>query len=72
MVFLRLTVKVLPRELPKPAWQRNGDTDNAADDTPVGKTITFLVPVPDPESVSLGALAGLIQEKWKKLRPTAE
>jgi hypothetical protein len=72
MVFLRLTVKVLPRERPRPAWQPNGDTDDASANTPTGKTIAFLVPVRDPESVSLGALGGLIQEKWKKLRPNAE
>lgn len=72
MVFLRLTVKVLPRERPASAWQQNGDTGIATANASTGKTIAFLVPIPDPDNVSLGALGGLIQEKWKKLRPNAE
>jgi hypothetical protein len=71
MVFLRLTVKVLPRE-GHPSTisdhDTNGVTENGA--TP-GKPITFLVPVENPEEVTLGGFAGLIQDMWFRLRPHA-
>lgn len=54
MVFLRLTVKVYPRNPNAPR---------------TGSPASFLLPVENPEDTSLGGLASLIQEKWKKLRP---
>lgn len=74
MVFLRLTIKVLPRERLSngTSIERDKDAGAGVNGVPSGKTITFLVPVADPEHVTLGALAGLIQNKWSQLRPNAE
>jgi len=76
MVFLRLTVKVLPREqLPSTSstFLRSilGDRKDDADAS-AAKPATFLLVLRNPEEVTLGGLAGMIQEKWKKLRPDAE
>lgn len=77
MVLLRLTVKVLPREqLPSASAtffrsilrDRKEDVDNSA----AGKPATFLLVLRNPEEVTLGGLAGMIQQKWRKLRPDAE
>lgn len=74
MVFLRLTVKVRPREQvdqdSRSTVTPNGTTNGAdsAAATP-GKTIIFQLPVRDPDSITLARLAALIQEKWKLLRP---
>ncbi|OKL58262.1 hypothetical protein UA08_06469 [Talaromyces atroroseus] len=82
MVFLRLTVKVLPRERLLEGSQsskvtpsttgnhdRNGVVVNGAS-TP-GKPIILMVPVENPEEVTLGGLAGLIQDMWARLRPNS-
>lgn len=79
MVFLRLTVKVLPRELvhkdpvlrdPSLASERDANSVVANEAKPE-KVIAFLVPIPNPEEVTLGALAGLIQKQWVRLRPNS-
>lgn len=91
MVFLRLTVKVYPRDPVQPAPQSSfslrsllRDRDNGAGSASAtgsdggggsngvsGKPVNFLLVVEQPEEVTLGALAGMIQEKWTKLRPEA-
>ncbi|KAL2004742.1 hypothetical protein VTN00DRAFT_3270 [Thermoascus crustaceus] len=77
MVLLRLTVKVLPREqLPSASatFFRSilGDRKEDADTSAAGKPATFLLVLRNPEEVTLGGLAGMIQQKWRKLRPDAE
>jgi hypothetical protein len=81
MVFIRLTVKILPREqLPSTSsfsirsllGDRNKDDADKNGNGAAGKPVSFLIPLQDPDDVTLGALAGMIQEKWKKLRPEAE
>ncbi|WEW61357.1 hypothetical protein PRK78_006847 [Emydomyces testavorans] len=58
MVLLRLTVKV---PLPEVVGMQAADI----------KVTAFMLPVHDPENVTLGQLAYQITEKWKKLRPDA-
>jgi hypothetical protein len=59
MVFLRLTVKIYPTEqLPTSA-------------EPI-KPGVFLLPIEDPETLSLGGLASQIQERWSYLHPDLE
>ena len=78
MVFLRLTVKVYPREQTQSSGSffRNliGERDNndSAANGAAKKPASFLLVLPDPEEITLGGLAGRIQEKWRKLRPEAE
>lgn len=95
MVFLRLTVKIYPREqqLQNTQWSSSfslrsflGDKDRAAredgDHQRSGagpgmsasgtKFASFLLVLGEPDQVTLGALAGMIREKWAKLRPDAE
>jgi hypothetical protein len=77
MVFLRLTVKVLPRDQLSSATSSfalpsvNGRPQDSTDSENVaaGRTTKFLIPLHAPEEITLGGLAGLIQEKWQKLRP---
>ncbi|EED14607.1 conserved serine-rich protein [Talaromyces stipitatus ATCC 10500] len=81
MVFLRLTVKVLPRDrvledvgsstAPNPISNGDKESVTAVKGAALEKVIIFQLPVRDPDSITLGALAGLIQEKWKLLRPNA-
>ncbi|OJI86849.1 hypothetical protein ASPTUDRAFT_53952 [Aspergillus tubingensis CBS 134.48] len=84
MVFLRLRVKVYPREqvAPTPSFSfrsilgdRDRDRDDAsrsANGSGGGKPVAFLLVLEKPEDITLGGLAGLIQDKWRKLRPNAE
>jgi hypothetical protein len=83
MVFLRLTVKILPREqlvttsssssirstLSDPS--RKEEADSNGNDA-AGKAASFLLVLQNPEEVTLGSLARMILEKWTKLRPEAE
>ncbi|KAJ9295960.1 hypothetical protein DTO271G3_5535 [Paecilomyces variotii] len=80
MVFLRLTVKILPREQIQPALslfrsllpERKDDSDKNGNGGTNGKPASFLLVLEHPDQVTLGGLAGMIQAKWKKLRPDAE
>lgn len=96
MVFLRLTVKICPREQIQsgssfPARSSLGDCDdnnnnihnsgsgggnsNERDESgglAGSKPASFLLVLENPADVSLGGLAGMIQDKWKKLRPHTE
>ncbi|KAJ9323604.1 hypothetical protein DTO027B5_4545 [Paecilomyces variotii] len=80
MVFLRLTVKILPREQIQPALslfrsllpERKDDSDRNGNGGANGKPASFLLVLEHPDEVTLGGLAGMIQAKWKKLRPDAE
>ncbi|KAJ5115346.1 hypothetical protein NUU61_001105 [Penicillium alfredii] len=84
MVFLRLQVKVFPREqVPSgPSFFRSilgKDNDRSRDEngrgnlvSAGGRSASFLIVLMQPEEVTLGGLAGMIQEKWKKLHPTLE
>ena len=84
MVFLRLTVKIYPREQLQSTssfsfrailGDRGSDRDDS-DRTSSGsasrKPASFLIVLESPEEVTLGGLAGMIQDKWRKLRPNAE
>jgi hypothetical protein len=82
MVFLRLTVKVYPREQTQPSnsfsfrsllGDRERDDDNrTSSSTAAGKPASFLIVLENPEDVTLGGLAGMIRAKWRKLRPGVE
>lgn len=84
MVFLRLTVKIFPREqqsssssfsLRSILGDRGSDREDAtraSNATSAGKPASFLLVLTKPQDVSLGALAGMIRDKWVKLRPSAE
>lgn len=84
MVFLRLTVKIYPREQLQSTSSFSfrsilGDRGNDRDDanrgsagSAAGKPASFLLVLGNPEDVTLGGLAGMIQDKWRKLRPNAE
>ncbi|KAE8318747.1 hypothetical protein BDV41DRAFT_328796 [Aspergillus transmontanensis] len=72
MVFIRLIVKVYPREQlsrPYPTSNRKPPTTSSEHET---KPASFLLALPNPEETSLGELARLIRSKWAKLRPNAE
>ncbi|PWY86939.1 hypothetical protein BO70DRAFT_378561 [Aspergillus heteromorphus CBS 117.55] len=65
MVFLRLHVKVFPRD----REDASCDNNNPA----VRKPATcFLIVLGKPEGITLGGLAGIIQDKWRMLRPHAD
>ncbi|OGM42826.1 conserved serine-rich protein [Aspergillus bombycis] len=68
MVFIRLIVKVYPRE----QLSRPFPTPNRKPTEPETKPASFLLALPNPEAITLGQLAGLIRSKWTKLRPNAE
>ncbi|RHZ46326.1 uncharacterized protein CDV56_100739 [Aspergillus thermomutatus] len=82
MVFLRLTVKVYPREQTQSSssfsirsflGDRDRDASSQGSSGPTaGKPASFLLVLENPEEVTLGGLAGMIREKWAKLRPGAE
>lgn len=78
MVFLRLEIMVLPPEQVSPSpglfrsliesnVKRNGDEAKAA-----RKYASFLLALEKPEEVTLGDLACMILEEWRKLRPDHE
>ncbi|KAJ5502581.1 hypothetical protein N7463_005455 [Penicillium fimorum] len=86
MVFLRLSVKVYPREQlsssSSSSWGRTllGARKSTNDDSSQGSGVSttmkkpgvFLLVLEHPEEVSLGGLAGMIQEHWGKLHPELE
>ncbi|KAJ5447283.1 KEN domain ribonuclease activator [Penicillium cf. griseofulvum] len=86
MVFLRLSVKVFPREQlsssSSSSWGRTllGARKSTNDDSSQGSGVSttlkkpgvFLLVLEHPEEVSLGGLAGIIQEHWGKLHPELE
>lgn len=86
MVFLRLSIKVYPREQlssnSSSSWGRTflGARKTTNDDSSQGSAVSttlkkpgvFLLVLEHPEEVSLGGLAGMIQEKWANLHPELE
>ncbi|CAG8890521.1 unnamed protein product [Penicillium egyptiacum] len=86
MVFLRLSIKVFPREQlsssSSSSWGRTflGARKTTNDDCSQGSAVSttlkkpgiFLLVLEHPEEVSLGGLAGMIQEHWGKLHPELE
>ncbi|KAJ5787647.1 serine-rich protein [Penicillium paradoxum] len=86
MVFLRLSIKVFPREQLAPSssssWGRSllggrksvtdESSQGSAASTAVKKPGLFLLVLEQPQDVSLGGLAGMIQEHWGKLHPELE
>lgn len=79
MVFLRLTVKIYPPEQIQASSSFSLRSILSSDDAarnssavPAGKPANFLLVLQNPEDVTLGGLAKMIQEKWTKLRPTVE
>ncbi|EAW23582.1 uncharacterized protein NFIA_022930 [Aspergillus fischeri NRRL 181] len=81
MVFLRLTVKVYPREQTQSSssfsirsflGDRDRDASSQNSGSTAGKPASFLLVLENPEEVTMGGLAGMIREKWAKLRPNAE
>ncbi|KAL2852963.1 hypothetical protein BJX68DRAFT_233633 [Aspergillus pseudodeflectus] len=80
MVFLRLTVKVYPRDQAPPSSTFSfrsilGDRDDSSrngSSAASGKPASFLIVLEHPEDVTLGGLAGMIKSKWEKLRPLAD
>ncbi|GFF60257.1 hypothetical protein IFM62136_04519 [Aspergillus lentulus] len=81
MVFLRLTVKVYPREQTQSSssfsirsflGDRDRDASSQNSGPTGGKPASFLLVLENPEEVTMGGLAGMIREKWAKLRPNAE
>ncbi|KAG5288313.1 hypothetical protein I7I48_10518 [Histoplasma ohiense] len=66
MVLLRLTVKVFP---PEPLRQQSTPDTTEVDGG--RNSINFLLVVRNPEEVTLGRLAYMIQNKWAILKPDA-
>ncbi|KAL4884458.1 glycosyl hydrolase family 76-domain-containing protein [Aspergillus karnatakaensis] len=48
------------------------DASRTSSGTASGKPASFLIVLENPDDVTLGGLAGMIREKWRKLRPGAE
>lgn len=82
MVLLRLSVLVYPREqLPASSSfsfrsilgdrDREGSNQSGSNNGAL-KPAGFLLILDNSEEVTLGGLAGMIQAKWKKLRPNVE
>ncbi len=70
MVLLRLTVKILP---PDHVGESSRSLSGIADHNNVESKVTsFLMVIHKPQQVTLGELAWMITEKWRKLRPNAE
>ncbi|KAJ6008787.1 hypothetical protein N7522_003803 [Penicillium canescens] len=86
MVFLRLSVKVFPRDQlasnSSSSWGRslpftrksvNDDSSQASAASATSKKPgIFLLVLEKPEDVTLGGLAGMIQDHWAKLHPDLE
>ncbi|ODM15383.1 hypothetical protein SI65_09324 [Aspergillus cristatus] len=80
MVFLRLTVKIYPPEQIQSSssfsfrsiLSSDNDAGRNSSGAPAGKPASFLLVLENPEDVTLGGLAKMIQAKWTKLRPNAE
>lgn len=78
MVFLRLEVKVFPREQApsSPGLFRSliGNSGDRARDESIApnKYASFLLAVDKPEDVTLGDLACMILDEWRILRPDHE
>ncbi|KAL5336317.1 hypothetical protein BJX70DRAFT_400818 [Aspergillus crustosus] len=82
MVFLRLTVKVYPRDQTPTTNsfsfrallgdRERDDASRTSSSTTTGKPASFLIVLENPEDVTLGGLAGMIRGKWRKLRPGVE
>lgn len=86
MVFLRLSIKVFPRDQlaanSSSSWGRslpftrksvNDDSSQGSvTSTSVKKPGIFLLVLDKPEDVTLGGLAGMIQDHWTKLHPDLE
>lgn len=79
MVFLRLTVKIYPPEQIQSnssfsfrSILSSDDAGRNSSGAPAGKPASFLLVLENPEDVTLGGLAKMIQAKWTKLRPNAE
>lgn len=78
MVFLRLEVKVFPREQApsSPGLFRSligNNSERARDEDHVPKKCaSFLLAIEKPETVTLGDLACLILDEWRVLRPDEE
>lgn len=78
MVFLRLEVKVFPREqassssgLFRSLIGNNGD--RTRDEAVVPKKFaSFLLAMDNPEDITLGDLACMILDEWRMLRPDQE
>lgn len=70
MVLLRLVVKIPPRERLDAGSPSPSDDGN--DNSGSGAGTKFLIVVHHPENVTIGMLAGLIQDRWKKLRPDVQ
>lgn len=78
MVFLRLEVKVFPREqapsspgLFRSLMGSNGDRARDEVNAPK-KFASFLLAVEKPEDLTLGDLACMILDEWRVLRPDQE
>ena len=86
MVFLRLSVKVFPRDQlasnSSSSWGRSlpFTRKSVNDDSSQGSAASstskkpgiFLLVLEKPEDVTLGGLAGMIQDHWGKLHPDLE
>ncbi|KAL4861462.1 hypothetical protein BDV12DRAFT_180273 [Aspergillus spectabilis] len=82
MVFLRLTVKVYPRDQTPTSSsfsfrsllgdRERDDASRTSSGTTTGKPASFLIVLENPDDVTLGGLAGMIRVKWRKLRPGVE
>ncbi|KAJ5540347.1 hypothetical protein N7513_008679 [Penicillium frequentans] len=79
MVFLRLEVRVYPREQEQvPSWSGSlrsilPNKKPDSEDTNMIKSFAgLLLTVEKPEELSLADLATLIKQKWKALRPNSE
>lgn len=66
LVFMRLTVKIFPQD---PINPRLGAVRSSVTAKKPG---VFLLPIENPDQVTLRTLAGLIRDKWAYLHPDLE
>ena len=74
MVFLRLEVRVFPREQvgSSPGFLRSIMKNSNEEATGPKSFAGFLLTLEKPEELTMGDLTHLIKEKWRALRPNQE
>lgn len=56
----------------RPRRENKNESHAAPEKMATAKPVNFLLVLDEPDKITMGGLAGKIQEKWRKLRPNVE